>query len=893
MMLEYMESPSLTMLLTALVPTFAFSMLNLRHFNVTQILNALAVAGVAGGILFFLVQAAGSLVGFTLPPLAWCLLGLLNFYFWGERFFSETLPESKRTRLSILTGMVLTMAVASHFISLAVFNAVLLVVTLAGIFDGLRECKRPKEGALRRVDGKTIYQQTIHRGVKLTHKPNIYLLFLESYHSKKGMQRLYKIDDTKTDELFKKHGFTLYDNVFCNVPCTLPSLSTLLTGNFLSKPEQGNIVLDTLRENGYQAEFFDSGAYIFGQLAKKDEYTTYEYPPKVVLLYSLLGPLFAQSHFLRKFVGGIDLFDTGGNFSKMYASLSKRLQLNIDAPRIFCTRFGAVHKDGSIPVWEPDGSAFAITYRQAVARAQQELRKVVELITDHDPDSLIIALGDHGGMRHFHIWNGKETAEEAIKSRNVSLDEVALDIFDVRLAIRWPVPHKTSGAVMSPINLFRYVFEALGGGSDLLLDLAPNISTVGEQLVFVQDGKPLEQILPFSSFGSINGPCKRIVEKTASTEDYLTLGQYFQYRDPTKAIKILKDGHRHYPHNPDICMELGKLLGARGDKTGLVYLDISMKQGQPSIILLVEYLEYLWKFGKFSKGIEIFKTYSELENLCSASKAMIKIYYASGMYAEAEICALKVVQSAKLPVLAFWIPFIESALYFLERGEYQKCIEACATGLAAPKRMHNYLKLVFVLKGLAHINIGEYQEAKKIFEYVCQNYDDPGAWSLIMLARMQEIIENAAKSVHTLFTAAKSYEKYSDSLLYHACMIMQRNKINNPDMIHLRIICLKTHKIYCSILEKENIFTSKNNQMLRDYLYNGMLTGSSPLRWFNPQVYSILNESVWNLGIDPLIHFVDNYTREFSLRHHVSHFYRHKTKTALKFNEFLKYMEEF
>lgn len=383
MMLEYMESPFLTMLLTALVPTFAFSMLNLRHFNVIQILNALAVAGVAGGILFFLVQAAGSLVGFTLPPLAWCLLGLLNFYLWGERFFSEILPKSKRTRLSILTGMVLTMAAASHFISLAVFNAVLLVVTLAGIFDGLRECKRPKEGALRRVDGKAIYQQTIHRGVKLTHKPNIYLLFLESYHSKKGMQRLYKIDDTKTDEFFKKHGFTLYDNVFCNVPCTLPSLSTLLTGNFLSKPEQGNIVLDTLRENGYQAEFFDSGAYIFGQLAKKDEYTTYEYPPKVVLLYSLLGPLFAQSHFLRKFVGGIDLFDTGGNFSKMYASLSKRLQLNIDAPRIFCTRFGAVHKDGSIPVWEPDGSTFAITYRQAVARAQQELRRVVELITDH------------------------------------------------------------------------------------------------------------------------------------------------------------------------------------------------------------------------------------------------------------------------------------------------------------------------------------------------------------------------------------------------------------------------------------------------------------------------------------------------------------------------------
>ncbi|WP_302737898.1 hypothetical protein [uncultured Desulfovibrio sp.] len=58
-MLEYMESPFLTMLLTALVPTFAFSMLNLRHFNVIQILNALAVAGVAGGILFFSFKQPG------------------------------------------------------------------------------------------------------------------------------------------------------------------------------------------------------------------------------------------------------------------------------------------------------------------------------------------------------------------------------------------------------------------------------------------------------------------------------------------------------------------------------------------------------------------------------------------------------------------------------------------------------------------------------------------------------------------------------------------------------------------------------------------------------------------------------------------------------------------
>lgn len=892
-MLEYMESPFLTMLLTALVPTFAFSMLNLRHFSVTQILNALVVAGLVGGLLFFLVQAAGSLVGFALPSLAWCLIGLLNFYLWGERFFSETLPESKRIRLCILTGMVLTMTAASHFISLAVFNAVLLVVALSGIFDGFRERKRPKEGALRRVDGKAIYQQTIHRGIKLTHKPNIYLLFLESYHSKKGMHRLYKIDDSGTDELFKRHGFTLYENVFCNVPCTLPSLSTLLTGNFLSKPEQGNIVLDTLRENSYQAEFFDSGAYIFGQLAKEGEYTTYEYPPKVVLLYSLLGPLFAQSHFLRKFVGGIDLFDTGGNFSKMYASLRKRLQLKVDAPRIFCARFGAVHKDGSVPVWEPDGSAFAASYRQAVARAQQELRRVVELITDHDPDSLIIALGDHGGMRHFHIWSGKETAEEAIKSRNVSLDEVALDIFDVRLAIRWPVPHKTSGTVMSPINLFRYVFEALGGGFDLLLNLAPNISTVGEQLVFVQDGKPLERILPFSSFGSINGPSKRMAEKTASTEDYLTLGQYFIYRDPEKAIKILKDGHRHYPHNPDICMELGKLLCARGDKTGLIHLAISVKQGHSSTVFLVEYLEYLWEFKKLLKGIEIFNSHPELENLCSVSKTMLKIYYASGMYAEAEMCALNIVRSPKLPVLAFWIPFIESALYFLERGEYQKCIESCTMGLTASKSMHSYLHLVFVLKGLAHINIGEYQEAKKIFEYLCQNYDDPGAWSFIMLARMQELIEDATKSVYTLFTAAKSYEKYSDSLLYHASMIMQRNKINDYDLIPLRIVCLKTHEIYCNILEKENIFTSKNNHMVRDYLYNGMLTGSSPLRWFNPQIYSILNQSVWNLGVDPLIHFVDNPTREFSLRHHVSHFHEHKVKTALTFNDLLKCMKEF
>lgn len=530
-MLDYLGGPLLTMLLTALVPTFAFSMLNLRFFNRLQVLAALAVAGLSGILIFVLAQAAGWLAGFSLPALVWVLLGLGNLYLWGEKFFSEAPPGSRAARL-VVPAFAVALAAACHFFSLAVFNGLLLLVLLTNVFDGLRERKRPKEGVLRPLDGKKTYEQNTRRDIKLARKPNIYLLLLESYHSAKAMQRLYGIDDGVTDELFRKHGFTLYEDVFCNTPCTLPSLSTLLTGSLLAKPEQGNMALDTLRENGYSAEFLDSGGYVFGRLARPGEYTTYEYPEKVVRLYAIFGSLFAQSRFLRKLVRNIDLFDTGGNFATVYASLGRRIKIQSDGPRIFCLHFGAEHCDCGKGAWEADGGVFAARYRPAVARAQREIRAVVELIDAHDPDSLVLAVGDHGGMRHFSIWNGNGSVNEVLKSRNVSLEEVALDVFDTRLAIRWPVPHQTAGRVMSHVNLFRYVFAALGGGDDLLQNLAPNVSVLGGQFVFVKEGKPLERIAPFRAFVDVGDFERKIASGTAGAEDYLGLAQFWRRATP-------------------------------------------------------------------------------------------------------------------------------------------------------------------------------------------------------------------------------------------------------------------------------------------------------------------------------------------------------------------------
>lgn len=363
-------------------------------------------------------------------------------------------------------------------------------------------------------------------------------------------------------------------------------------------------------------------------------------------------------------------------------------------------------------------------------------------------------------------------------------------------------------------------------------------------------------------------------------------------RNPLKAIEVYREGHRRYPDNPDICQEFGLALADLRSKSALTYLEKGAALSGFAAKPLVDYLDYLWRFGAFARAIKVFKSNKSLDNSCKALKIMLKTYYASGRHDEAEDCAAKILRSAKQPLLEFWIPFTEAALYFLDRGEFAKCLAVRETGFPGQeKSLHDYMLPVLVVKGLALIRQRRYPEAEELFARLCREHDEPGAWSWIMLARMRELNGNASAAVETLITAAKEREKYCDHLLYQAGLIVQRNKITDPALLPFRMISLKMQQHYCKVMEKERIITAENSEESSlaglDYLHNGMVTGTSPLPWFNPQVFAVLNMPVWYAGADPLVSFVNFPGHDFSLRYHALQVCKAGRSPRLEFGDIL------
>jgi hypothetical protein len=108
-------------------------------------------------------------------------------------------------------------------------------------------------------------------------------------------------------------------------------------------------------------------------------------------------------------------------------------------------------------------------------QADEDLIAMLELIQKHDPEALIILIGDHAAHRYTSAhWRynrehndwarvGGVSPNAAIHSYGLEPSLVGRDHVGVLCAIRWPqdVTHYSAGRVISHVNLFRHVFASL------------------------------------------------------------------------------------------------------------------------------------------------------------------------------------------------------------------------------------------------------------------------------------------------------------------------------------------------------------------------------------------------------------------------------------------------
>lgn len=296
-------------------------------------------------------------------------------------------------------------------------------------------------------------------------KPNIYFIQPDGYVNFSELEKgYYDYDTSPMREYLSSKGFTNYDGFRSNYASTLSSNSSvmMMKHHYYNKGHSfnegidaresiitDNTVLRTMRNNGYKSYFISESPYLMMNRPKVGfDYACYNYDE------------------IDYITSGFDLKrDVTEELQKTFADDDKE-------PRFYFIEFfnpGHIHgrpedsegREGERKLW-----------LESLERANDRLKILTESILNHDPEALIMILGDHGGfvgMDYTHQIYNKTQDRDIIYS-----------IFSCQLSIRWPEQLKPVDGIdfRTSVNVFRVLFAHLNGQTKFLENEQPDESYV-------------------------------------------------------------------------------------------------------------------------------------------------------------------------------------------------------------------------------------------------------------------------------------------------------------------------------------------------------------------------------------------------------------------------------
>lgn len=581
MAMEFVES-AIAIFLATIAPTIALTSVNLDFFSKRQMRNSLllmAGTGIAFASLFFFVTdrylypflTASINTPLPLIEAFACAISLTIFFLLSERTFNELITK-KRTRLYTLIFVSIFFIAASYIISILFLDLILaLYVTTSSIdFRKNLKTKRISDNNF----SEEIKEQT-ENTIQFKNKPNVYVLFLESFHSTEALNELYGIDNTELCNSLSDKNFTLYKDIYSNRQNTVHSFTSMVCPNYLYNPDaltsssqrSQSKVFSTFANNGYCLNLISDD---FLKVRFSNQFHNYESESSSlgVCMHQMFAPILAQSALLRNMMSTKDFFESTPHFEKLFNELQSRMINDTTRPQLHWFHFGACHSD-YYPWDKLEG--FEDKYRKAYLTAEKELKKTVTMIKDLDPDPLIIAIGDHGAHRYRYI-EAKEGNDpnKIIRSHDQEPDVIAKDYFSVFLGIHWPFAHYTAGEVLSHVRIFDHVFAALCEDKSLLKDLMPNVSIAAVreygQAIAARDGKPLKEWVPVSKNNQLSFLVKETQKNPHDVSVHLCLAaKYYEVGERDRGDAYSLSLCKKFPTSEVTHTEAAKRMLAKKD----------------------------------------------------------------------------------------------------------------------------------------------------------------------------------------------------------------------------------------------------------------------------------------------------------------------------------------
>lgn len=357
--------------------------------------------------------------------------------------------------------------------------------------------------------------QKMQRAVVFKQKPNGYMVILESYASLDIRKEIYGIDNAPLTRELNEKNYDMYKS-YANYGFSLASVASIfLMDHHYYKPSRGiddgggyrkiiggmvdNRVINIFLNNGYRIDYskFPSGLYYSSAVVNEQEIQPLLRPievfsglfvfSNVILNYSLWTAEFFQSLLWlpEKITGKLPKPVENGKiendgrpvFSVIYAGTTHTHNFFYEYPPEIRGLPGAPQ----MPLWKLNhvNNYWITTYKNRVAKSDAALIELVSDLAGKELDAIVILLGDHGTYFNRNRWMGeKNDLNENMLESGIQPAEVTRDLFEVFMAIKWPLGTKKPHEYFSPVNLFRQVFAVLTKDNSILKTQVSNNSFI-------------------------------------------------------------------------------------------------------------------------------------------------------------------------------------------------------------------------------------------------------------------------------------------------------------------------------------------------------------------------------------------------------------------------------
>lgn len=848
-------------LLAFFTPTLSFCSLNTQFFTKTQIFLSLGLS-LCVGITCAAMAICAALAWWPAPYISMLLAGVaaICFILLNERFFTETIAKTA-ARKGTQAGIVCFCLICAWFGWLFAPVILFSIYGMFAAYDLWKNWNREKTplfdpAFIRR--SKPLKNQAAFR-----HTPNVYLLLLESMHSSKALEEVYGIKSSAAEDCLANLGFKIYQNTFSNKHATDLSLRTILSMSLDYKDEPET--LEQFVHNGYKCYFFDTMYYVSQPYIKYVSNNNCKLQPRIYKIYSFIGPFLAQSKWLRRLAGNIDPFETNTGqtaFPRMLQDFQTHIADENIKPALNILHFGASHF-GDLWYRVPHP---AETYMKNYENAVNQLRQVAGTIKEHDPQALVVAVGDHGAYHWKGTSDGPDTPEKNALRNGVAPAALAYDFFGVVLGIRWgevPVP---AIKIVSHVNIFRWIMAALSGQA-VPDRLADNISILNGQYIVVRDGKPLEEFellnnRAFNDYGQAAAGNPVLLQAAIALEQRLLQNDFSGLQESAQNLISMASSS---PASSEQRMNAAKALVKAGYvDAALQLLETELEESSQKVsYYLFSYLVMLHLgMGNYARVAEII---AKTSSYVFFPKREPLLFLMQSLYGEARYAEILPL----VPKLFSIKPNPNYEIYrnvFLETTVCLMAMEHAADCAAAEKLLDDH---IYMQKDNNHILY--FLNAQKLVLKLKNNLKSAVTQLRInfendLLCYGFELLYLRSTILLGDMASARSFANYLDrfpALKDNPLQCIMSDEIL-PKGSTRHLLAIKSTKIIAEEITSSGLFDTGWYQQtyqpsippLMDYIRNGVVLLRQPNPDFDTCFYLLSQPAVIIEGINPLLHYI-------------------------------------